>query len=206
MRKVFLVLLLGCLPPVRNVLAQEEAVPQVSSPLPGQVVQGLVVINGTVDVFGFSSYELSFAYAGDEGRTWFLIQRSAEPVSQANLGTWDTTVLTDGDYDLRLRVFLLDGSEQQAVVEGLRVRNYTPAPTEIPTATPTEFASLTIPTPRYVAPDPATATPSFPTPTPLPANPVELDRGTILAAVGRGGLAAVLVILALAFLLRHRRE
>ena len=180
--------------------------PEVTSPLPGQVLQGLVVINGTVDAFAFSSYELSFAYAGDAGGTWFLIRRSSEAVSQGSLGTWDTTVLTDGDYDLLLRVFLLDGSVQEARVEGLRVRNYTPASTEVPTATPTEFASLTIPTPRYVAPDPATATPSFPTPTPLPANPVELKRGTIQEAVGRGALAAVLAILALAFLLRLRRD
>jgi hypothetical protein len=80
--------------------------------------------------------EVSFAYGSDAGRTWFLIQESQQPVSGGALATWDTTTLTDGDYDLRLLVSLKDGTQQQVVVKGLRVRNYTPVEASSPTVTP----------------------------------------------------------------------
>ena len=149
---------------------------------------------------------LTGPYAQDGTDTWFTIQTSSSLVVEGNLGTWDTTVLTDGDYNLRLKVFLLDGGMEEISVGDLRVRNYTPAPTEVPTETPTEFAPLTIPTARYVATAPPTETPSFPTPTSLPANPVAIEREMIYVAIGRGALVAILAILALAFLLRLRRD
>ena len=205
MRKVFAILLFLFLLPSQIAQAQDGADFGVTSPLPGQVIQGLEVITGTVGLMGFSSYELSFAYSQDESGTWFPFESSGQPVFEGGLGTWDTTVLTDGDYDLRLRVNLLDGTVQEIIIPDLRVRNYTAAPTEVPAPTPTEFAQLVVPTARYVAPDPATPTPSFPTPTALPANPVALDRQTILFAIGRGALLAIVAIIALAFLLRPRK-
>jgi hypothetical protein len=206
MRKALILFSLICLFPTRVAFAQEGEELLIASPVSGQVVQGLVVVTGTISVLGFSSYELSFSYSQDETDTWFPIQTSTTPVFEGNLGTWDTTVLTDGDYNLRLRVFLLDGNIQEISVNDVLVRNYTPVPTKVPTETPTEIAPLSIPTARYIATEPATATASFPTPTPLPANPVALDRGTIIAAIGRGALASILAILLLAFLLRMRRD
>lgn len=186
--------------------AQESSDLAIASPQPGQVLQGLVIIKGTVDVLGLSSYQLAFAYAQDTTGTWFPIESGTSPVYDGDLGTWDTTVLTDGDYTLRLQAWSLDGGVRELLVEGLRVRNYTAAPTEAPTTTATAFAQLVIPTARYVEPPPATATASFPTPTALPDNPVALDRRSIYAALGRGAWLALLAIAVLAFVLQLRKE
>jgi hypothetical protein len=164
------------------------------------------MITGTVAVLGFSSYEISFAYTDDPTQTWFVMQSSTLPVFEGDLGTWDTTTLTDGDYELRLQVFLLDGSMQETKVTGLRVRNYTPVPTPTPTQTPTAIAQFAPPTAQLIAPAAATATQSLPTPTPFPANPVSLEVLAISEALGRGAALTLLLILGFGLILRLRRE
>jgi hypothetical protein len=188
------------------VLAQEGTDLIITSPESGQIVQGLVIVSGTVTVLGFSSYDLSFAYQDDPTGTWFGLQTSSLPVFEGELGTWDTTTLTDGDYDLRLRVFLLDGSTQETTVTGLRVRNYTPVPTPTFTATATAFSPITLPTAQLVAPVLATVAPSHPTPTSFPPNPAGLEISSISGAVGRGAILALLLILGVGLIFRLRRE
>ena len=121
------------------VQAQEEAQLIISSPMDGQVVQGQLTISGTVSALGFSSYELAFAYEDDPTQTWFMLTDSSQPVFEGELGTWDTNALTDGNYILRLKVSLLDGTEQETRITGLRVRNYTAVPTS--TFTPLEAST-----------------------------------------------------------------
>jgi len=188
------------------VLAQEGADLAITSPEADQIVQGLVIVSGTVTVLGFSSYELSFAYKDDPTGTWFTLQNSSLPVFDGELGTWDTTTLTDGDYKLRLRVFLLDGSTQETIVTDLRVRNYTAVLTSTFTPTATPFAEIVAPTAQLIAPLPATATPSHPTPTPFPSNPAGLTVPSISEALGRGAILSLLLILVVSLILRLRRE
>lgn len=186
--------------------AQEDVQPVISSPLEGQIVQGLVLVSGTVSALGFSSYELSFAYADDPTQTWFVLTSSSEPVFEGELGAWDTTTLTDGDYSLRLQVFMLDGSVREMIVTGLRVRNYTAVPTSTFTPTATAIVQFAPPTAQLIAPAPATTTPSLPTPTPLPPNPASLQEASLSWALGRGAFLALLLFLGLGLLLRLRRE
>jgi hypothetical protein len=187
-------------------LAQESTDLVITSPKSGQIVQGLVIVSGSAIVLGISSYELSFAYQDDPTGTWFTIQNSSLPVFESDLGTWDTTTLTDGDYSLRLRAFLLDGSMQETTVTDLRVRNYTAVPTPTFTATATAFAQIVPPTAQLLAPAPATVTQSHPTPTPYPPNPAGLEVASISWALGRGAILALLLILGVGLLLRLRRE
>jgi hypothetical protein len=186
--------------------AQEDVQPVISSPLEGQIVQGLVLVSGTVSALGFSSYELSFAYADDPTQTWFVLTSSSEPVFEGELGAWDTTTLTDGDYSLRLQVFMLDGSVREMIVTGLRVRNYTAVPTSTFTPTATAIVQFAPPTAQLIAPAPATTTPSLPTPTPLPPNPASLQEASLSWALGRGAALALLLFMGLGLLLRLRRE
>lgn len=188
-----------------SVSAQGVAGLAITAPQSGQVVQGLAVISGSVTLLGFSYYELAFAYDGDPTGTWFILQTSSTPVSEGELGTWDTGILTDGDYNLRLRVYLLDGSTQETTVTGLHVRNYTAVPTMTPTATATPVLGLVAPTALLAAPAPATVTPALPTPTPFPPNPASLGVPAIYSALGRGALLALALFLAIGFLLRLRR-
>jgi hypothetical protein len=127
-------------------------------------------------------------------------------VFEGELGTWDTTTLTDGDYNMRLRAFLLDGSVQETIVDDLRVRNYTPVPTPTLIATATAFLPISIPTAQLVTPELATVAPLLPTPTPFPPNPAGLELTSISGAVGRGAILALLLILGIGFILRYRRD
>jgi hypothetical protein len=179
----------------RSVAAQ--GLPAILSPQQGNVLQGVVTIRGSSNVTGFFSSEVDFSYTGDPTGTWFLISTGSQPVDSDILASWDTTTITDGNYNLRLRVTLTDGTHQDAIIPNLRVRNYTsietptPAPTAIlPTLTPT--VTLT-PTP-------------FPTPTPLPANPAVLTSKDISTSLAYGGLGAVIFVSVFGIYLWLRRK
>ena len=188
------------------VLAQDGNQATISYPIEAQIVQGVVTISGSVTVLGFSSYKISFAYENDPTQTWFELSSSSLPVFEGELGAWDTTTLTDGDYSLRLQVFLLDGTVQEATVTGLRVRNYTPIPTSTHTPTSTPVVQFAPPTAQLIAPAPATVTPSLPTPTVLPPNPASLAEASISSALGRGAALTLLLFFVFGLLLKLRRE
>ena len=206
MKRFFLIFLVMLVFPLHPALAQEEDQVVISSPEEGQVVRGVLTISGSVTALGFASYELSFAYEDDSTQTWFALTSSSLPVFEGELGTWDTSTLTDGNYSLRLRVFLLDGSVQETTVSGLRVRNYTPIPTSTFTPTVTPVVQFAPPTAQLIAPAPATVTPSLPTPTPMPPNPVSLAESSISDALGQGVALALLLFVIFGLLLRLRRE
>jgi hypothetical protein len=197
------------------VLAQNAQLsdPVIAAPRPGEALQGVIKISGSSDVAGFVSAEISFSYADNPTSTWFLIAMSTQPVSNDTLANWDTTVITDGDYILRLRIYLTDGSFRDAIVSGLRVRNYspvetptpippTPAPT--PTITPTATSSPT-PQPTPIPTITQTATP-FPTPTALPTNPAILVPTDVSASILFGGMAAILTFVIVGIFLWLRRK
>jgi len=171
--------------------------PVIVSPRPGDVLQGVVTIAGSSDVTGFVSAEVSFTYADDPTGTWFMIAMNSLPVFNDRLATWDTTVITDGDYVLRLRVYLTDGSTREALVSGLRVRNYTTVETPTPMALAPEATPLSTITP--------TATP-FPTPTALPRNPATLAPTDVSASILYGGLAAISFFVIVSIYLWLRRK
>ena len=135
-----------------------------------------------------------------------MLENNSQPVIEAELGTWDTSILTDGDYALRLQVNLLDGTVQEKIVSGLRVRNYPAVPTSTFTPTATAIVQFAPPTAQLVAPALATVTQSPPTPTPLPPNPARFQGSSILGAVGQGAFLALLLFLGFGLLLRLRRE
>lgn len=171
--------------------------PVVASPRPGDALQGTIVISGTSDAIDFVSSELEFGYADDPAGTWFLIAQSDQPVRDGTLAVWDTTVITDGEYDLRLRIRLEDGSSLDVVVPGLRVRNYTPIETPVPGSTTT-----------VDTPTPSAVTPSIPLPTstPFPPNPAALTPFRILSGLGYGALAAIAFLLLLRLYIHLRRN
>lgn len=162
----------------------------ISSPLSGQALQGNVSISGNTAVEGFQAMELSFAYQNSSTGTWFLIQESSDPVTNSSLARWDMTTITDGTYDLRLVVTLVDGSQKTYGVPGIRVRNYTPIETNTPTPVTPTSTPLPGDTPVPSETPTPTVTPVPPTPTVLPPNPAELSQGDIYQGLFTGGLAA----------------
>lgn len=189
-----------------SVAAQSAPGLVITAPQSGQVIQGLAVISGSVTLLGFSYYELAFSYENDPTGTWFLLQANSLPVTDGELGVWDTSAVTDGDYRLRLRAYLLDGSFQEVIVTNLHVRNYTAVPTATPTATEAPIPGLVAPTALLATPVPVSVTQAYPTPTPLPPNPASLSPAAIYSAVQQGALWTLAVFLGIGLFLRLRRD
>jgi len=191
------------------------AQPRITNPAGGDAVQGQVTISGASGVPGFFYYELSFAYSGDKTDTWFLIEESFNPIQSGTLATWDTFAITDGTYDLRLLVTLIDASQMETVVRGVRVRNYTlietstPTPSLTPTSAPTtdQTRTFTPPDTLTITPTP-TGTPHTPTMTHLPRNPAEIVPQQISDSLLRGaaGTLAAFLLLGMYSSLRRRRR
>lgn len=105
-------------------LAENEV--KLIDPSDNDILQGTITIRGNTDVVGFKSYVLEFAHEnGTNETTWFLIAESEEKISDGLLATWDTQQITDGDYRLRLTVYMDDDKPEYDTVTDLKVRNYT---------------------------------------------------------------------------------
>ncbi len=235
MRRIFIagLFLLGCLILPQPVSAQDAtATPEfftlapaetepplsatpsplgISSPQIGDVVQGVVTITGTTDFPSQTGWDVSFGFINNPTSTWFPLSQGVESLSVATLATWDTTSLSDGDFVIRLRVFLTDGIQEYLVV--VHVRNYSPLESPTPTITLTPIFSATpamTVTPTETLPSIAeifaSATPPPPSLTALPPNPAILGVNEILFNLGRGALFIFLLFGLFGALLRLRRR
>jgi len=193
--------------------AQSDPPVTITSPLDGDIVAGDVTIKGTTDVLGFASSQLDFAYASDSRSpdalsgtgTWFPLGTSSQPEIDSPLAVWNTSLITDGDYILRLRVTFEDGTFEEATVR-VKVQNDAPilTPTPLVTSTPDQLV-LQMPTPFLVAASPTPTLTPRPTPTPLPTNAASLDQTTIYTSLGRGALVILSLFLFAGLILRFRR-
>jgi len=73
-----------------------------TAPLNGDSVSGSVTIRGSATVPNFGFYTLQVARPGDV--VWLPKQVIQQPVQNDILGTWDTSLLTPGEYMFRLVV------------------------------------------------------------------------------------------------------
>jgi len=188
---------------VAALLLFQDASVAITSPQSGATLRGQVSVAGNMNVPDFSYAELAFAYASDPASTWFLIQSFSQHPTDSTIAAWDTLSLTDGDYNLRLRVYLLDGSFQDAIVTDLKIRNDIPIPADTPTPKQNDVPA---PPPPTATSQPASVLPSFPTPTPLPANPASLTLPSVYSSFGRGALTALGSFFLIGILLRLRRS
>jgi len=137
------------------------------------------------------------------------------PVVQGRLALWDTTVIPDGQYSLRLRVVRVDGNYDEYFVRGIQVVNTRPVATPTREATPTSSRPTDIPTatPTIVIAVPTVASPTpRPTDTPLPTSeptatpePMNLPFQSVSDAAcwGVAGTTAVFVGIGLLFAARN---
>ena len=178
----------------------------ISSPQTGDVLRGQVQIAGNMTVTNFASAELAFKYTdSSSAENWFTIQTFSQPVAGPALAVWDTTSLTDGDYNLRLRVTLQDGTFQDVVVSDLKIRNDTSDPTEVvptETALPQFNAATSLPALNQST---ATAVIIFPSSTPLPVNPASVTTSSIYSTFGRSALIILVLFAFFSLILRLRK-
>lgn len=197
MRRFFFVVLtlLVMLIPASWVAAQtgDSSGVEITAPSPGTPMQGTVTIEGSTIIEGFISWEITFGYASDSTGTWFLIAEGDEQIARGELTQWDTTTITDGNYNLRLTVYLQGGRREHFVVNHLRVRNYSPIETITPTPTLTSTPYTETPRPS-LTPTSTTQpseTPIPNTPTPLPTNPATITQSNISNSLIRGAAGAL---------------
>lgn len=193
--------LLGALWWMTPVLAQ-VAGNGIQKPAAGDVIAGIVAVEGSAVDPNFLRYELAFRRESPPGGDWIVFAESDSPVSNATLALWDTTVgrnanapvFPDGVYQLRLRVVRQDYNYDEYFVASFTISNDTPTATPTITITVTIAASpaanvtpLSTPLPESLP----SLTP-FPTPTPLAtvANVVSLspERGHDVEPASEGGL------------------
>lgn len=187
------------------IAAQDASPVAIISPATGDIISGQVTITGTTDVLGFASSQLDFAYASDLTNTWFALQTSSQPEVDAPLAVWDTSIITDGDYSLRLRVIKDDGTVEEVTVQ-VRVQNDSPIVNPTPVVTPTpDQLDVQLPTPFLVAASPTPTLTPRPTPTLFPTNAVSLDQTSIYTSLGRGALVIFGLFVFAGLVLRLRR-
>jgi PKD repeat protein len=126
------------------------------SPAPGNLVAGTVQVIGAAIHPQFLQYILEFGPDPNPSNLWYpLTPPVTSPLLNGILGTWGTLGLNDALYQLRLRVFLRDGSQLISTVNGLRVQNG--QPTAIPTSTPVTLPPIAnFTADRYSGPAPLT--------------------------------------------------
>ena len=193
------------LPLLLFLLAAQDSPPvAIGSPVAGELLRGQVNIIGSASIPDFISAQLDFGYASDPSETWFPLQTLPQTMFDSPLYTWDTTLITDGDYLLRLRVFAGNGSFQEVTVPVTIQNDAVPTATPAPTVTPEDVIIL-VPTPFLLASSPTPTDVPRPTPTSLPTNPASLDSPTILWSLGRGALVILGMFALAGLILRIRR-
>lgn len=170
--------------------------PMIDSPRAGDVLQGVVSITGSTNVVDFQAAELSFSYADQESDAWFLISRSEQPLEKSLLAEWDTTLIADGTYQLRLRLILTDGNYLEVVVPDLRVRNYSAVETSTPQPAVGSLTATPLP--------PAVDFSAGQSPTDLPHNPAAVTQQGLEISLRQGAIFAVVLFVALSLYLGLR--
>jgi len=166
-------LILSLLMPLSPVMGQQVQV-QITSPEINQEIRGNVPIIGSASNPDFQYYKVEYG-VGPNPSDWALIDRMIEtPVINGQLVVWNTTILPDGVYSLRLRAVKQDGNYDEFLLRGVIISNTRPTatPTETPTETP-EVPSEVTPLPTST-PGPDTESESTPPPVQVitPAGPI----------------------------------
>jgi hypothetical protein len=124
----------GTLAPGMTALAVTQPVPSgmsgcvpdkimITSPQPGSdtPLQGTISIKGTADVPNFGFYKYEVAPMGSQN--WATIAANRQPVTNGELGKWNTASVANGDYFLRLVITDNVGASLEPCVIAVRVLN-----------------------------------------------------------------------------------
>lgn len=110
---------------------------QITYPVDGSQIAGYVPIYGSASHPRFVQYALEWGPDPNPNNLWypFTAQPQMGVVLNGTLGAWNTTSVNDGNYQIRVHVWLNDGTDATDLVTGIRVSNT--KPTAVPTATAT---------------------------------------------------------------------
>ena len=155
----------------------------VTSPQRDTTIAGVVEISGSVPAEGFDYAEVSYAFQESNTTTWFLISRVERVIQDEVLANWDTTTITDGIYQLRLRAYQTDGQFNDVLVNNLSLANYSHAVDSTQSA-PGTFVTMT----------PTIQSAQIDYPTPLPENEMMLRSIQVTNYLFFGLITGVLIM------------
>lgn len=109
---------------------------RITYPVDGGQVAGYITVVGSASHPRFLQYALEWGPDPNPGNLWYpLMSPRNQTVLNGGLGAWNTTTIPDGVYQLRLHVWLTDGTDTFDIATGVRVSNQ--QPTAVPTLTST---------------------------------------------------------------------
>jgi hypothetical protein len=176
------------------IMASGFALPEniaINYPQNGQSVRGVVEITGSVVSDLFLRGEIYYAYNNAENTTWFLIAQLEQPMENGVLARWDTTTITDGEYQIKIRLIKIDYSSDELIIQPVYVRNYSLEPTITPAPTNADV--------KVKEATPISSDKTFSTP--FPQNPAAVSNEGIKKSIAVG---ITLTLLILAGLLLYR--
>ena len=208
---VVAIVLLAAVPALAAPAAQTVGI--ITSPKPGSTVRGTVPIEGSASHPDFWKYEVHYGRGANPSQ-WVLIgDVHQNKVTNGRLEMWNTGLVPDGQYTLRLRVVRKDGNYEDFYARDIRVANTTPTETPTPEATieapPTPTSTPLPATPTVVIEQPKRETPTViatvtrpaVVPSATPPNLPSISGGALIGAAWSGAkivLIAFAVVAALA--------
>lgn len=103
----------------------ENALATLTSPTQDAELRGTVTVEGTANIANFAFYKYEYialaAGAPVPGSVWRAVSAGTVPVVEGELGAWDTTLVTPGDYAFRLVVTDTAGNAPLPCVVRIRV-------------------------------------------------------------------------------------
>lgn len=139
----------------------------ITSPRAGSVISGVTLILGRAQLEGaFVRFQVDFSTTGLG--LWVLINGAPQAIFDGTLARWDTTLIPNGTYDLRVRTIDTSGNYCESFANGVQVRqaastgaggaNLSPLPVANVITVPTLSGDVTIAVPQ--APTVAYCTPA----------------------------------------------
>ncbi|MGD2253506.1 MAG: hypothetical protein PVF70_11390 [Anaerolineales bacterium] len=91
-------------------------------PQNGDILSGVVIVRGTANIPNFGFYKFEYRSLSPEA-VWRPVAAGLEPKINDELGSWDTTLVTPGEYAFQLVVTDTEGIPQEPCVVLVRVVN-----------------------------------------------------------------------------------
>lgn len=119
---VFILALFLSIPPPTAYASEARCVNTlITSPTSHSVLSGVVNINGTAQLVGaFVRYQVDFSTTGLN--LWVTLNSAPQAVVNGTLARWDTSLVPDGDYDLRVRSVDTSGNYCEMLVSPITVK------------------------------------------------------------------------------------
>lgn len=120
---------------------------RITYPVDGSQIAGYVTIVGSASHPRFVQYALEWGPHPNPSNLWYPFlspPQRTNIVLNSGLGAWNTTLVPDGNYQIRLHVWLNDGTDITYLITAIRVSNTTPTaqPTVTPTTRPNQVPTI----------------------------------------------------------------